>query len=195
MSIPLKARRFTAEEYLTLERAAEYKSEFYRGEIFAMAGGTARHSLITNNVGGTLRALLKGRRCTAYSSDLRIAIPQEELYTYPDVSVFCEPIQFLRGSDDTALNPTLIVEVLSPGTEAYVRGQKFQHYSTIASLREYLLVSQDEPSIERFARGEDGRWTIASARGLAAALRLESIDVELPVAEVFDKVDFSTPES
>lgn len=190
MAMLLTARRFTVEEYLRLEREASYKSEFYRGEIFAMAGGSARHSLITGNVHGTLRTLLKGRKCTAYTSDLRIAIPPEELYTYPDSSVFCDPPIFLTATEDTALNPTLIVEVLSPGTEAYVRGAKFAHYARIPSLREYLLVAQDETKVELHSRKGDGRWECVSVEGLDRAVFIPALEVELPLSEIYEKVVF-----
>lgn len=194
MAIPLKARRFTTDEYLRLEREADYKSEFYRGEIFAMAGGTARHSLITANIIGTLRSVLKGRRCTAYTSDLRIAIPGEQLYTYPDASVFCGQLEFLPNCDDTALNPTVIVEVLSPGTETYVRGKKFEHYARIATLREYILVAQHAPFIERHTRQDNG-WVQTVADGINSILPIEALDLHLPLAEVYDKVDFEAAAS
>jgi Uma2 family endonuclease len=195
MVLPVKSRPMTPEEYLRIEREAPFKSEYYGGEMFAMAGGGRRHSLIKLNVGGTLRALLKGHRCTAYDSDLRVGIPGEGLYTYPDVTVFCEPMAFMPGTDDTATNPAIIVEVLSKTTEAYDRGRKFEAYRQLPSLREYLLVSQDAPLIERFTREGDDRWVLTTVRGLDAVVPLEIIEAELPLAEVYDKVDFSTPET
>ena len=193
MALPVKKLPLTVEEYLRIEREAPYKSEYYGGEMFSMAGGTARHSLLAANVGGLLHALLRGRRCTSYTSDLRIGIPSDDLYTYPDVSIFCEPMTFLPGTDDTATNPTVIIEVLSKATEAYDRGKKFAHYRQLPSLREYLLVSQDTPVIERFTRESDDRWVLTTARGLAAVLPLPVIEAELPLAEVYDKVDFNPP--
>src|SRR5882757_562308 len=194
MALPVKTRPMTPEEYLRIEREALDKSEYHGGEMFAMAGGGRRHSLIKLNVGGTLRALLKGRRCTAYDSDLRVGIPCEDLYTYPDITVFCEPMTFMPGTDDTASNPTIIVEVLSKTSEAYDRGRKFESYRRLPSLREYLLVSQDTPLIERFTREGDDHWVLTTTRGLDAVLPLEIIEAALPLAEVYDKVDFSTPE-
>ncbi len=195
MALPVKTRPLTPEEYLRLEREAPFKSEYHGGEMFAMAGGTPRHSLIAANVGMALGTRLRGQRCTAYQSDLRIGIPLEDLYTYPDVTVFCESMTFLPGTDDTATNPTVIVEVLSKTTEAYDRGRKFESYRRLPSLREYLLVSQDAPLIERFTREGDDRWVLTTARGLEAVLPLEIIAAELPLAEVYEKVDFSTPET
>lgn len=194
MAMPVKTRPLTPEEYLRIEREAPYKSEYYGGEMFSMAGGTARHSLLAANLIGVFHALLKGRRCTAYQGDLRIGIPGDDLYTYPDLSVFCEPMAFLPGTDDTATNPTVIVEVLSKTTEAYDRGRKFEHYRRLSSLREYVLVSQDAPVIERFTREGDDRWVLTTARGMDAALHLDLLEAELPLAEVYDKVDFRAPE-
>lgn len=160
-----------------------------------MAGGSARHSLIATNLAGSMNSRLKGHRCTRYNSDLRVGIPGDDLYTYPDVSVFCEPLTFLPGTDDTATNPTVIVEVLSKTTEAYDRGRKFEHYRRLPSLREYVLVSQEAATIERFTREGDGRWVLTAAHGLEAVLPLEAIETALPLAEVYDKVDFTPPEA
>lgn len=194
MSVAQRKPRLTPAEYLEIERAAEFRSEYFDGEMFAMAGGTRKHSLIMLNVGGTLRASLKGRHCTAYESNLRIAIADTGLYTYPDISVFCEPMTTLDAEEDTATNPTLLVEVLSKSTEAYDRGKKFEHYRRLASLREYVLVSQDEPHIERFQREGDDRWVLTAVSGLDAIVRLASIEADLPLAEVYEKVDFTTPD-
>ncbi|MEA3209278.1 MAG: hypothetical protein QOE70_2335 [Chthoniobacter sp.] len=195
MALPVKTRPLTPEEYLRIERGAPFKSEYHGGEMFAMAGGTPRHSLIAANVGAALGTRLRSRRCTGYQSDLRIGIPGDGLCTYPDFTVFCEPMTFMPGTDDTATNPAVIIEVLSKTTEAYDRGRKFESYRQLPSLREYLLVSQDAPLIERFTREGDDRWVLTTARGLDAVLRLELIEAELPLAEIYDKVDFSTPET
>lgn len=195
MALPVKSRPLTPEKYLRIEREAPFKSEYFNGEMFAMAGGKPRHSLIAANVGGVLHSRLRGSRCTGYQSDLRICISEDGLYTYPDLSVFCEPMTFVPGTDDTATNPSIIVEVLSKITEAYDRGRKFESYRRLPSLREYLLVSQDAPLIERFTREGDDRWVLTTARGLEAVVPLPLIEAELPLAEVYDKVDFSTPET
>lgn len=180
----------TPEEYLRLDRAADYKSEYHGGDIYAMSGGTPRHSLIAVNLAAFLRNALKGRPCTPYNSDLRVAISPEGLYAYPDISVFCQPMEFVFGTDDTATNPAVIFEVLSPSTEAYDRGKKFEHYRQMPSLQEYLLVSQEAPTVERFARAGDGRWILTDAHGLKAAMHLESLGVSLPLAEVYEGVEF-----
>src|SRR5262249_49348713 len=158
-----------------MERAAEFKSEFFDGEIFAMAGGTLRHSLIATNLAAEFRNRLKGGPCVPFNSDLRIKIATTGLFTYPDLSVICGPPEFVPGTDDTVLNPTVLVEVLSDSTEAYDRGKKFEHYRQIEALREYLLVSQKEPRIEQFIRQPDRRWLLHEAAGLEATLEVPSL--------------------
>ena len=193
MGLPQRIPVLSAAEYLRIERAAAYRSEFYRGEMFAMAGGSPKHSLIKMNLSGSLWNRLRCHPCTAYDSGLRIKCPTG-LYTYPDASVMCEELEFDDERKDTVLNPTLIVEVLSKTTEAYDRGKKFDHYRTIPSLREYVLVAQDEPMVQRFLRNDDGTWTLTAVSGLDQTLALKSIDVQLPLAEIFDRVDFTIEE-
>ena len=190
MAAPETLRRLSEGEYLEIERAAEFKSEFFGGEVFAMAGGTFRHSLISTNLAGELRTQLKGHHCTPYNSDLRVKIAATGLLTYPDVSVICGAPEFLDGIEDTVLNPTLLAEVLSDSTEAYDRGKKFEHYRQIGTLRGYLLVSQKEPRIEQFSRQPDGRWLLIEAAGLDATLEVPSLHITLSLAEVFAKVNF-----
>lgn len=182
-------KRYTSEEYLALERQAEYKSEYYGGEIFAMAGASRWHNLIVANVVGELRSQLKGRPCTTYPSDLRVKISPTGLYTYPDVTVVRGAAQFEDTQQDTLLNPTLIVEVLSESTEAYNRGDKFAYYRKLASLMEYVLITQTKPHVEHYVRQPDNRWLLAEADSLQHILHLPSIDCHLALAEVYDKVD------
>jgi Uma2 family endonuclease len=190
---PQRISKLTPEEYLAIERAAEFRSEYHAGEMFAMVGGSPRHSLIKTQVLATLTVRLRGRACTAYDSDLRIRVSATGLYTYPDASVICGPLEFDDQRRDTVLNPAVLVEVLSESTEAYDRGKKFNHYRRIESLKEYLLVSQDEPKIEHYLRSDDGSWKLTEAAGLEATLRLPSLEIALPLREVYDKVDFAEP--
>lgn len=190
MGLPGRVRKLTPAEYLDIERAATYRSEYFDGEMFAMAGGSPRHSLIKVNLCGEIRTRLKGLPCTPYDSDLRILVSATGLYTYPDASVICGPLEYEDARRDTVLNPTLLVEVLSDSTEAYDRGKKFSHYRQIPALREYLLVSQEEAKIERFLRSDDGTWTLTEAAGLDATLPLPSLGIEISLREVYDKVDF-----
>ena len=191
MGLPQRAPVYTPAEYLHLERAATYRSEYFRGEIFAMAGGSPQHSRIKTNVISQLNSRLKGQPCTTYDSDLRIKCPTG-LYTYPDASVICAELEFDDDQRDTVLNPTLLIEVLSKSTEAYDRGKKFDNYRTIPSLREYVLVSQDEPTIQRFLRNDDNTWTLTAVAGLDQTIPLRSIGIDLPLSEVYERVDFTT---
>ncbi len=192
----LPANYLSPEEYLAIERAADHKSEYHAGEMYAMAGGSREHSLIAGNIFAELHRQLKGRPCEPHGSDLRVRVSATGLYTYPDGSVACGEIQYEDGRRDTLLNPTVIVEVLSESTEAYDRGGKWRQYQTIPSLREYLLVAQDRPSIEKFTRiDHSGDWTYSVYEGLDAVVDLPSIGSTLPLREVYDRItfDFSVP--
>lgn len=179
----------TAEKYLALERKADHKSEYYAGEIFAMAGASERHNLIVANVVAELRAGLKRRDCKVYPSDMRLKILSTGLYTYPDVVVVCNKPQFDDEHKDTLLNPTLIVEILSESTEAYDRGKKFEHYRKIESLAKYLLIPQDSPKIEYYSRQPENQWLLSEITGLQNTVKLAAIGCELVLAEVYDKVE------
>ena len=187
MSAVLTQTHYTAEEYLTLERNASCKSEFHDGQIYAMTSSNRNHNLINGNIVAELSLQLKKRPCEAYGSDMRVKAAEARSYHYPDIVVVCGTPQFEDAYVDTLLNPTLLIEVLSPSTEAYDRGGKFAHYRKIPTLREYLLVTQDQPSIERYVRQGDV-WILTEAVGLEASVPLESIDCALSLREVYDKV-------
>ncbi len=177
-------------EYLERERSAPTKSQYYRGEIFLMSGGTSAHSRIAANVMTALNVALADRPCLVYSSDMRIACPTG-LTTYPDASALCGDEEFLDDRRDTLMNPQVIVEVLSPTTESFDRGKKFERYRTIPSLREYILVAQDAPTIERFFRDHaTGQWTLSEHHGLEDVVHIDALDCQLPLKDVFRKVDF-----
>lgn len=187
MSALLKQPVLTAEDYLKMERSALSKNEFHDGRIYAMTGASREHNLVSGNIYRELSQQLKKRRCEAYVNDMRVKAAEAHSYHYPDIAVVCGKPEFEDTHVDTLLNPTLLVEVLSPSTEAYDRGGKFAHYRKIPSLREYLLVMQDQPAIERYVR-QGEVWVLSEALGLDAALSLESIDCVLSLREVYDKV-------
>ncbi len=189
----LQNARVTPEEYLERERQADYKSEYWNGEIVAMAGGSEQHSLICVNISGELRARLKDKPCRTYSSDLRVRATRTR-YFYPDVSIVCGEPEFADEVVDMLLNPVVLLEVLSPSTEDKDRGLKFAFYRQISSLTHYLMVSQDEPHVEHYARQDDNHWLLADLRGLDAVLRLPSIGCELPLSEVYARVEFPPAE-
>jgi Uma2 family endonuclease len=158
--------------------------------MFAMAGASLEHAEIILNLGRELSQQLKGRPCHVYSSDLRLRVAPIGLYTYPDVMVICGGPEFADDRRDTVVNPILIVEVLSESTEAYDRGKKFDQYRTLPSLREYLLVAQDAPRIEQWIRQPDDNWLRTETRGLDASIQLASVDCVLPLAEIYDKIEW-----
>ncbi|WP_437987240.1 Uma2 family endonuclease [Sorangium sp. So ce117] len=180
------ARRIvgTYAEYLEQERASPTKHEFLNGEIFAMVGGTPEHARLCASVGAELRAQLRGRPCAVYSSDLRVRVQATGLSTYADVSVVCGRLECDIEDKDAALNPIVLVEVLTESSEAYDRGQKFANYRRIPSLREYVLVTRHEQRIEVFHRNEDDSWTLREARAGEGA-HLEAIGCVLSVDEVY----------
>lgn len=183
---------YSPEEYLTLEETAEYRSEYYRGEIFAMAGGSANHNRIAGNIYLGLRETLEGKPCEAFITDMRLHVKKNSLYTYPDVMVVCGRIEYVKGRTDTLTNPVVIIEVLSESTQAYDRGAKFELYRAIESLQDYVLVDQARVHVEYFHKLEDGRWLLAEFNELDAVLRLEAVEVELPLSRVYQRVEWES---
>jgi Uma2 family endonuclease len=181
--------RYTPLEYLAIEREAEYKSEYYNGEIFPMSGASRYHVAIITRIIALLYMQLRGTGTEVYSSDMRVWIESAGLYTYPDVAVVSERPEFQDNSFDNLLNPTLIIEVLSDSTERYDRGRKFAFYRTIPSLRTYVLVSQYERLIERYDRQGNDTWNLVEARG-SEVLKLDSIGGELPLDFVYEQITF-----
>lgn len=176
----------TEEGYLAFERSAETKHEFLSGRVYAMAGATREHNLITLNIAAELRLQLKGKPCETYSSDMRVKIPASGFYTYPDVVVLCGKPLFADVHRDNLVNPLLIVEVLSPSTEAYDRGEKFKHYRSIDFFSEYLLIAQDEMAADHFVK-QDNIWTI---REVEREVRLATIGCTLAFSLIYDRVEF-----
>ena len=183
----------TPEQYLEIERKAEFKSEYVSGQMFMMAGGTPQHSELAFNIQAAIGPQIKGRDCHGHSSDLRVRAGG--LFTYPDVTIVCGKSEFHDSRGDTLTNPTVLVEVLSKSTEAYDRGEKFARYKRSASLREYVLVSQRRPQIDVYRRQEDGSWNVVSAEGLDAQIRLESIDCTLRLAEIYEGITLETTDA
>jgi Uma2 family endonuclease len=190
MAVANPAARLSEAEYLDIERKAEFKSEFHDGEMFAMSGGSRWHSLVSANVVRALGNALEGSGCVVFESNMKVKVEESGLYTYPDVTVACEEQQFVDDETDVLLNPTLIVELLSESTEKYDRGQKFQHYQRIGSLKEYMLVSQNAPRVELFVRDADGTWRLHQAEGLDAKITSPTLRVTLELRKIFANVKF-----
>lgn len=185
-AIPL----ITEEEYLARERASGTRHEYYNGKMYAMTGGTEPHNLIASNALATLHLQLRQRPCRVYQSDMRVKIIATGLNTYPDVTVVCGRPAFTDATRDTLTNPIVILEVLSPSTERYDRGMKFQNYRTIETLQDYVLLAQDRAYIEHYVRQVTGEWLLREAVGLAATLTIASINCGLALRDVYEKVDF-----
>jgi Uma2 family endonuclease len=175
--------RHTYQEYLAFERSANTRHEFFEGEIFAVAGGTREHAATCVNISSALRVQLRGRGCQTHSSDLRIRVLETGLATYPDVTVVCRPVEVDSADRNTVTNPTLVVEVLSPSTASYDRGEKLEHYKRIPSLREVVQVAHDERLIEIWRRGDDGAWSRREVR--SGAVALAAVDCTLSVDDVY----------
>ena len=188
--MPLQPKPYLSPaDYLAIERSAEFKSEYFNGEIFAMSGASEPHNVIVLNTGAEIRQHLKKRPCKVYANDMRVKVRPTGLYTYPDVVVVCGQAQFDDAHLDTLLNPTILIEVLSDSTEAYDRGRKFEHYRSLESLAEYVLIAQNRPQIEAYRRQPSQQWLLTESRGLEGVLRLHSIECDLALAEIYDKVE------
>ncbi len=187
----LASPRLTPEQYLEVEREAECKSEYFQGQMFTLPRGSYRHGHLIGNLVWALGNALHERPCIVTPTDVRLRVSPDGLYTYPDVMVVCGAAAFSDEHQDTLLNPVLIVEVLSPSTEAHDRGFKFTQYRRLESLREYVLVAQHEPRVERFLRQPGETWLMAESVGLGAVCRLESVDAEVSLGNIYDKVEFA----
>lgn len=181
--------RITPEEYLRLERLAETRSEYFEGELFPMPGVTREHNIINGNLVFELKNQLSGRPCEVYFCEMRVKVPATGAYAYPDVAVLCGEPAFEDVKFDTLLNPQLLIEILSESTERHDRGLKLRHYRSIESLQEYVLVSQTESRMERYARQPSGAWTYSDVIDPAAILELSSIACRLSIARVYDRID------
>lgn len=181
-------KKWTVEEYLAFERTSEEKHEYYAGEIFAMSGASRNHNLIVMNTGTTLNSQLAQQPCEVYPSDMRVKVSNIK-YTYPDVSVVCGEPRFADSEFDTLLNPTIIVEVLSDSTENYDRGKKFEHYRTLESLQEYVLISQNEIHIEHYQRTAS-KWILSETKSVDDLIELPSIGGTLNLADIYRKITF-----
>ena len=179
---------YTEDEYLVREDAAEERSEYVNGELQPMSGGTDDHNLISGNVCGELRAILRRRDCRVYGSDMKVYA--DGAMRYPDASVVQGPRIYHGANRTVVCNPLLIAEVLSPSTEKTDRGAKFRNYTAISTFQVYLLISQDTPRVEMYLRGENGHWDYSEIIGLDAMLNISTLSVSLPLSEIYDLIEF-----
>lgn len=193
MSAALK-RKLTPEEYLVIERAAEFKSEFYQGEMIAMAGARYSHNRVLANLIFRISACLQGTSCFVLPNDMRVKSTRNNSYFYPDVIIVCGKPQFEDNILDTLLNPKVIIEVLSESTERFDRGDKFEEYSNMSSLEEYVLVSQDRMQIQRFTRQAEDHWDMRIFKDTAGDFSLQRVKVAIPMKDIYAGIDFDQGE-
>jgi Uma2 family endonuclease len=182
----------TVEQYLEIERAAEFRSEYLNGEVYAMAGGGLNHALITIAVGAGLHDQLRGQSCAVAATDLRLYCEPFNVLTYPDVVVFCQPRKFLDGHKDTLTDATVIIEVLSRSTQNYNRHEKFRYYRGLPSFSEYVLLAQDATRAEHYVRQPDASWLLREVNAPETEIALESIGCRLKLGSLYERVEFET---
>ncbi len=185
--MPLPKIKITEEEYLEEERRADYKSEFYKGEIFAMAGATKEHNKIVASIVAEIYDFLRGKDCSVFPSDLRMHNFDNSLYTYPDVTIVCGEEKYLDDKFDTLINPTVLIEVLSPATEDYDRGTKFKLYRSIPSLQNYIIVSSTEYAAEVYTRNND-QWILTTTKDKEGSLFISAIEYTMKLADVYAQI-------
>ena len=186
----LKYNYISPDEYLAVERAALDKHEYYQGEVFAMSGASLKHNVIFSNLFGELAHKLKGKSCKPYGSDLRIHIPKNSLYTYPDISIICGDAALTDKEFDTAINPSVIIELLSKSTRNYDKGEKFTLYRDIDSLKEYVLVDTEKIYVEKHIRNEDGSWQLTDYRSLENSFTIETIQLNILLKDIYEGISF-----
>ena len=178
--------KLTIEEYLDFENASDEKHEYYQGEIFAMSGPKITHNIIAGNFYGNIKQHLKGKPCRPFNSDQRIYIPQNTLFTYPDISIICGEIISKDNDEWNVLNPSVIIEVLSPSTKSYDRGDKFKLYRDIASLKEYILVDSESILVEAFKVNNEGRWELEEYKLSEKILLIATVQLSIPLVEIYE---------
>jgi Uma2 family endonuclease len=180
----------TIEEYLEREETALEKHEYYHGEVFAMAGTTIEHNRIVRNTLTALDSFLRDKDCEVFPSDLKVYIEANSLFTYPDLSIICGPLERWNDRNDVITNPAVIIEVLSKSTESYDRGQKFKLYRELPSLREYLLISSTEVLLEHYKKEAPHVWTLRESKERSDALKIETVQFTCPLSEIYRDVSF-----
>ncbi len=184
-----KQKKYTPGEYLVLEEKAETRSEYWNGEIVAMAGGNINHQQITTNLTVSLSNNLKGK-CRIFPSEMKVWVKKRNKFFYPDITIICDKPSFYKNRRDTIDNPKMIIEVLSKSTAGFDRAEKFLSYQTLDSLEEYVLISQEKAAVEQYIKGEDGNWIFQATIGLESSVKFTSIKTTLLLKEIYDLVEF-----
>jgi Uma2 family endonuclease len=186
-----QVNHYSPEEYLTLEEKAETKHEYHNGKIIEMAGATINHNRISGNIYAYLNFFLRDKESEVFVSDVKVYIPEYNVYTYPDVMMVADKPIYQEKSKTTILNPLVIIEVLSLSTQDYDRGQKFKYYRSVESLQEYILIDQYESSIEQFAKNPQQKWVLTEYKNQEETLKLESLSWQIPLKNIYKRVDLS----
>jgi Uma2 family endonuclease len=176
----------TEQEYLQFEKESEQKHEFFRGEIFALAGAGNRHNIIFKNVYLELGTALKGKPCQPYGSDLRIKIPENTLYTYPDISVICQELSTSSDESDSVIEPSIIIEILSESTQNYDRGAKFKLYRDIPTLQEYIMIDSESIAVECFRINQSNHWELEEYKDIEQVLAIPSLAISIPISQIYE---------
>ncbi len=186
----LAIKYISPDEYLAMEETASYKSEYYRGEIFAMAGASFNHIQIVSNVSSDLSRALRNTNCYAMMNELRVWVKTKDLFVYPDVTVVCGKPVFYENRNDTIINPLVIVEVLSDSTKNYDRGEKFEFYRAIPTFQEYILIDQYRVHVEHFFIDAEKKWGLLEFNKLSDVLKLTKIDFQISIQDIYHRVEF-----
>lgn len=191
--VAYQKRHFSVAEYLAMEKASQEKHEYFQGEIFSMAGASTNHNLIFSSLFGFLSVKLAGSKCIPFGSDMRMNIPENTLFTYPDISVYCNGIKHSTDDKDTILEPTVIIEILSPSTVNYDRGGKFKLYRDIPTLKEYILIDSEAISIEAFYLNGKQNWELIEYKKIGDAVKFVSMGFEVALSDIYNRVRFLNP--
>jgi Uma2 family endonuclease len=178
--------QLSEEEYLSFEKASQTKHEYYQGEIFAMSGAGRRHNIIFSNLFGLLAYSLKGKSCQPFGSDMRLHIPENTLYTYPDITIYCGEVKPSEKDEDTSILPTVVIEILSPSTKEYDRGTKFKLYRGIPSLREYILIDTEIINVEIFTLTTNNTWQLNELKDLNDRLTIQTVDFKVSLLDIYE---------
>jgi len=179
-------QKLTIEEYLRFEEESMEKHEYYQGEIFAMSGASSNHNIIFVNLLRDIAVALKGKPCRPYGPDMRMHIPENTLYTYPDISIYCGNLENSATDPDSVIKPAIIIEILSPSTKQYDRGGKFKLYRDIPTLKEYILVDSESVTIEAFRLNQKNNWELEEYKSPDQILSIPSVSLSVPVSEIYE---------
>jgi Uma2 family endonuclease len=191
-AVAYQKRHYTVEEYLEMEKASTVKHEYFQGEIFAMSGAAFNHNLIFSDVFGLLFSKLKGSKCIPFGSDMRMNIPKNTLFTYPDISIYCNGLTHSDVDEDTSILPTVIIEILSPSTKNYDRGKKFSLYKDIPTLKEYIMIDSESVLVEAYYINENKNWELKEHKEITDVLSFVSLGFDVALANIYEHVRFGT---